>query len=199
MAYTNRDTQLAVQLLTVKLVTAPEQAVGDFIADLDFEAIIPTEADRIELTHARLRKEWRLNGSVNLPSAAIGIFDLTGSAAAAGDGLVGFEVNSVTYLSSTDGGNAPAGQTAEEAAQALADSVNGYTYPVVQATVSGAEVILTSIEMGSAVIYYITDKTTDSTMAAASIDDIIGGTDLALTGTIVKGIDGAAFQGSTKA
>jgi len=199
MAYSNRDSQNAVGALVSNLAIDPVAVVADFLHDANFVALIPDEEDRIELTHARLGKEWSLNGTVQLPTYAVGSFDLTGTANAAGDGLVGFGINSVTYLSSTDGGNAPAGQTPIEAARELADSVNNYTHPVVRAIADGAGLVtFTAISSGSAEVYSVDDKTTDSTMTGPAVDNVDGGLDLALTGDIVKGVDGSAFQGSTK-
>ncbi len=199
MSYSNEASQSAVALMATRLTHVPAIDATAFIADTDFETLIPDENDRIGLTVRRLRKEWNLNGVVHPAEASFGSYDLTGVAAATGDGLVGFGINNVTYLSSTDGGNAPAGQTAEEAAQGLADSVNLYTHPVVRASVVGAVVNFTSIEVGAGTDYAVTEKSTDTTMVGGTIVNIAGGVEQGVTGDIIKGIEGSSFQGGTKA
>ncbi len=198
MAYSNKTAKQIVALMAAKLATDPAVDVAAFIADADFAGAIPDEPERIALTVRRLRKEWDLNGDVHPAEASYGSYDLTGLADATGDGLVGFGFNNVTYLSSTDGGNAPAGQTAEEAAQALADSVNGYSHPVALASVAGALISFTTIVKGSGTDYAITEKSTDTTMVGGTIVNIQGGVDQSVTGDIIKGIDGSVFEGSTK-
>jgi len=198
MPYSNKVSQDIVALMAAKLSVAVSIDVATFIADVDFVAAIPDENERIALTIRRFRKEWTLDGEVIVAEAAHGGYDLTGLPAATGDGLVGFGINNVTYLSSTDGGNAPAGQTAEEAAQALADSVNGYTYPVVRASVEGADITFVTIATGSGNDYAVTEKTTDTTLTGATVLNITGGVDQSISGDVVKGVDGSLFQGSTK-
>ncbi len=69
MAYTAAVSKKAVHLMHDKLTQlAPTPIVyAAFLADVDFVALIPIEAERVELIKARRLKEWDFLGPNDAP------------------------------------------------------------------------------------------------------------------------------------
>ena len=67
MAYSAQTSKKAVHLMHDKLLQSGTIVYATFLADTDFVAYIPIEAERIELVKARRLKEWDFLGSAEAP------------------------------------------------------------------------------------------------------------------------------------